>query len=241
MIVFVDVGNTRIKWCSTNMQVTALAIGEWQSQLPVWRQMGVTQVWVSCVAGLDWQQEFVAACEQQLKLSPHFARVKNEVDGLKLAYTDLNSLGVDRWLAMLAANKQLRSGTGVVLSAGSAITVDFIQANQHLGGLIVPGIQMSIAALDRGTGRIGLQLGELPAPWQAGSSTQACVLNGVSALLHGLLQQISEHSVWCEPNTRLMLCGGNAPNLIAMLPEGMAYDLHPYLVLEGLALLFSNG
>ena len=63
--------------------------------------------------------------------------------GVTNQYADLQSLGVDRWLAMLAAFRQGGGGACVVVDGGSALTVDVVDgAGLHRGGYIVPGQSM---------------------------------------------------------------------------------------------------
>ena len=49
--------------------------------------------------------------------------------------TDYRGLGIDRAVACRAISD------GVIIDAGSAITVDIVQNNTHLGGYILPGLQ----------------------------------------------------------------------------------------------------
>jgi type III pantothenate kinase len=48
--------------------------------------------------------------------------------------TDYKNLGIDRIMACKSID------TGTIIDAGSAITVDFMKDNRHLGGVIFPGI-----------------------------------------------------------------------------------------------------
>ncbi len=64
----------------------------------------------------------------------HTVDLSNE---LRLS-SDYTTLGADRAFACFAAND------GVVVDAGSAITVDIMQEGFHLGGFILPGIQTFI-------------------------------------------------------------------------------------------------
>jgi type III pantothenate kinase len=48
--------------------------------------------------------------------------------------TNYKNLGIDRIMACKSVK------TGTVIDAGSAITVDFMKKNNHLGGIIFPGI-----------------------------------------------------------------------------------------------------
>ncbi len=66
-------------------------------------------------------------------------KVREEFNGFKTLYNS-ETLGVDRWLACLAAYRIYKQDI-VVIDAGTAITVDFVTSNGlHLGGYIVSGI-----------------------------------------------------------------------------------------------------
>jgi type III pantothenate kinase len=65
-----------------------------------------------------------------LKLNSEAVNLKNLVD----FETDYQNLGIDRIMACKSVK------TGTVIDAGSAITVDFMKENKHLGGIIFPGI-----------------------------------------------------------------------------------------------------
>lgn len=62
-------------------------------------------------------------CPQSINLAPYFS--------LDTAY---RGLGIDRIAACQTISE------GVVIDAGSAITIDIMQDNMHLGGYILPGI-----------------------------------------------------------------------------------------------------
>lgn len=62
-------------------------------------------------------------CPQSINLAPYF-----------LLDTAYRGLGIDRIAACQTISE------GVVIDAGSAITIDIMQDNMHLGGYILPGI-----------------------------------------------------------------------------------------------------
>ncbi len=66
-----------------------------------------------------------------LKLNPNAINLKNYVR-FKSAYS--NTLGIDRVMAFKAIND------GVVVDAGSFITLDIVENGFHLGGVIMPGL-----------------------------------------------------------------------------------------------------
>src|SRR3546814_17254315 len=79
------------------------------------------------------------AVRSQLVQIPNFARSSAGWHGLRNAYREPERLGVDRWLAMIAAWHTHR-GAACIANAGTALTVDVIDAQgQHLGGIIAAG------------------------------------------------------------------------------------------------------
>ena len=70
----------------------------------------------------------------QKRLVDHYPNAINLEDHLSLD-TNYIGLGVDRAVACSALSD------GVIVDAGSAITVDIMQNGMHLGGYILPGLQ----------------------------------------------------------------------------------------------------
>lgn len=75
-------------------------------------------------------------------LKEHLAQKKNYVD--LEPYFELDTiykgLGVDRVATCCAVE------SGIIIDAGSAITVDIISSNSHLGGFIMPGLNSALNA-----------------------------------------------------------------------------------------------
>lgn len=255
MTLLVDVGNSNIKWRELHQpdQVHVQPTATWESLLPVWRNLAPSAMWVSSVKSRAWQQQFARLSTATLGVVPHFAVVEDLTAGLALAYSEPTQLGVDRFLGLLAARARFPQTALTLISAGSALTVDYLSATgQHMGGLITPGLMMSLHALDRGTGRIGAHQPTWRAHWVPGRSTQACVSAGLAALYSGLLDQVVE-ATHCagdgmggEKPPRLLVTGGDAriiTELLAGLSPSPSWSVQPYLVLDGLAWLqrFKNG
>ena len=151
MKLLVDLGNTRLKCAladgDTLQAVHAFAHGgaaagagaEFTAQLSDWLlQVDAPQgVWLASVAGEGLTRQVQGVFE----VAGHrVQRVLTQASTptLRVAYADPQRLGVDRWLAMLAA--RARATTPVLIaSVGSALTVDAVDGHgQHLGGLIAP-------------------------------------------------------------------------------------------------------
>ena len=168
-------------------------------------------------------------------LEPRLAVTEKERAGLINAYTDVATMGVDRWLAMLAAwNKYKRPAC--VIDFGTAVTVDIIlKSGQHAGGFILPGMSLMSAALVRETHGIH-QYHETAPQLEFGRSTAACMRNGFAFALVGLIQRCVE-KIREEQGAELsfIITGGGAEQALRLMPG--QYFHEPHLVLEGLSLL----
>lgn len=68
--------------------------------------------------------------------------------GIRSGYQNPSSLGVDRFVGLVAARHLLGQQACVVIDCGTAITIDALENNgQHRGGLILPGLQLAADAL----------------------------------------------------------------------------------------------
>lgn len=85
-------------------------------------------------AVMQWiNRQFSQAQIQLLKSLP-------VLDGLVNHYDDHEQLGVDRWLAVVAA-RQLSQQDCIIIDAGTAITIEVLSQRQgFLGGAIMPGL-----------------------------------------------------------------------------------------------------
>lgn len=237
MKLWVDVGNTNIKW-QWGPDVHSDAGASWQRLLARWALLQPRAIYVSCVKSKAWQQAFADACTKATGVAPVFAKVSPGLIGPRLAYDEPAALGVDRWLGMAALWASVRDSYALI-SAGSAVTVDYVDRRKgHLGGQIIPGVGMSLNALDRGTGRIGCQAPGFSPPWQPGASTSACVEAGLTALYSGFLRQICEHPLIRAESSVLVLTGGDAQVLLPLLGSPHKAVVYPFAVLEGLRYLF---
>ncbi len=93
-------------------------------------------------------------CENTKNTQIDIAKVVKEHSGVTIAYTEPHNLGVDRWLALLAAHHYVKQGieqdveqdaassSWLIIDAGTAVTVDLMDKGKHLGGMIIPGLQL---------------------------------------------------------------------------------------------------
>lgn len=198
-------------------------------------------VFVANVAGTAMATALTDAVRARWNCPIRFAASERSACGVTNAYTDHRQLGVDRWLAVLAAYLAHRQAACVV-DAGTAITLDQVDGKgRHLGGLIVPGLDLMQAALDRETSdlaRLGAGGAGVPAPPRSMTAvtTPNAIVGGCFWAAACLIERSVETLRRQCADAMLVLTGGDADRLLPMLDPDT--DHRPLLVLEGLAARF---
>lgn len=238
MKLFLDIGNTAMKWRSRDVKGVeggGWAHGrDWQPLVQrLAEQLGggqVSELWVASVAGLEADRDLAQVLQQRLLAKPQFYYSSAADAGVRNAYSEPERLGVDRWLAMIEVHG--RHGEAVVIDCGSAMTVDAVtRAGEHLGGYIVPGVQMLRDSLFKGTARVRVTENVAPSV-QLGRSTSACVEHGLRAMSVGFVEfAIGRCRAQLSAECPVYLTGGDAEWLRDSLPGGLLHD--PDLVLDG--------
>ena len=237
MILELDVGNSRIKWRTLAAQGQAVARGScsrkevsdgrmpWGDPLSA---PGLRRIRVSNVAGPEIAADLDRWARDALGIAPEYARATGCGAGVTSGYREPAKLGVDRWLALLAAWHEL-SRACVVADAGTAVTVDVLDGSGvHQGGYIVPGLTLMLNALLSGTSGVRLSAGPV-ATLAAGTCTSDAVLRGGTAMTIALIERTRSGL-----ELPLVLTGGDADLLAPWLAEPTL--LRPELVLDGLGL-----
>lgn len=225
----VDAGNTRAKWRACDHRGIFDSGKDLQAALaekPSWKAL-VEDVWVSSVH--DEHNEWVLQVFPQAQ----FAKSQVSQGGLSNSYEDVHKMGVDRWLAMLAAWSKYPDQSHIVIDAGTALTLDVIdEFGRHVGGYICPGFSLMKHSLLGGTKRVMAE-----DEWQVGralgNSTQDCVDHGVQDMVACWL----EHHRALQPTARIWVTGGDGQRLVSLLAEPVLFEAD--LVLDGLQIHFS--
>src|SRR5690606_3737828 len=131
--LLVDIGNSRIKWITASgSSSTAMQAAAWTSaELPalldrIWGDLPVPEaVAVSNVAGADVAQLLDRWAQRQWSLTPRHAAVTPTACGMTIAAYDVRRLGVDRWLAAIAAWRR-HGRAACIVDCGTAITIDAV-------------------------------------------------------------------------------------------------------------------
>ena len=243
MNLLVDIGNTRVKW-AYGENITLFDHGGFtyiQDTLPEqlahnWRALIQPEhVYIASVVDAETTGKVREYIREAWSLEPQLAVVEKERAGLRNAYADVTAMGVDRWLAMLAAWSRYKRPV-CVIDCGTAVTVDVIlEDGQHAGGFILPGMALMAAALVRETHGIHMHH-EAASQLEFGRSTATCVRNGFAFALAGLIERCAG-KIREEEGAELLfiVTGGGAEQALPLLSG--QYFHEPHLVLEGLNLI----
>lgn len=237
MILDVDIGNTRIKWllrASTGSIVDRAAAGyrmESAVEAAFVHVENVARVRLSSVVG-NVTNEFIAMARRRWGVQPEVATVIDGAGDVVCGYDVPEKLGIDRWLAVVAAWNRVKQPL-MVIDAGSALTLDIVDAGgYHRGGYIIPGREMMKKTL--GSDTWGVKVEQVGA-WDIapGTNTDAAVTNGCTLAAVGALER-----AWRDTGiSNIVITGGDGPDLRRSLQTKARVIEVPDLVLEGLSLV----
>lgn len=241
MDLLIDIGNTSLKWapCESG-EVREMRAVRHHGALPIdlhaaWDQLPrPRRVVVASVSTRELTGSLIASCRSRWGVEAELAAVDPRYPGVEIAYAEPARLGVDRWLALIAAH-QGSAGPVLIVDAGTAVTFDLLlSSGRHLGGLILPGIEMMRNSLLAGTSIPRVEPAETHLPWATDTAAAVGIgsIEAPGALAERLLRRLEETAG--EAPT-LLLTGGDAERLRTAVPAKVRVE--PDLVLKGLALL----
>ncbi|MEX2479949.1 MAG: type III pantothenate kinase [Gammaproteobacteria bacterium] len=240
MLLLIDIGNTRIKaaaWHGGELEalpaLPTAAATDWRPWLADLRPSGQPRrVLVSNVAGIEVAGELARHVFDTWGIEAEFVVPTRRCHGMTTSYREPARLGVDRWLAALAA-WHLHPGAVAVVDLGTALTIDVVDTGgRHLGGLIAPGLELMRTSLTRGTAQLAST--GIAAVAGFGTNTEDGISLGCWSAVAGLLRETRarvnrtpgcDDAVW-------FLTGGGASDIQGMFDWPV--QCSPDLVLRGL-------
>lgn len=234
MILCLDAGNSRIKWGIAEAAGSAwLARGAVDTAAPLalagqLEAQHLPPRAIACsVAGarLDATLSELLAVRG---IALRWLRSSAAAYGLINGYRNPEQLGADRWAALIAA-RGLHDGPAVVVMAGTATTIDLLEADGRFrGGLILPGFDLMRAALAGSTAQLPLaraQFAELP------RSTEEAIVAGCLHAQVGAIERMFAR-IASDARACCLLSGGAAAPLAGALTVPL--QRVDNLVLDGL-------
>jgi type III pantothenate kinase len=158
--------------------------------------------------------------------------------GLNILYDNPREVGADRVVNAVAALEKY-GGPCIVVDLGTAITFDAVSAHaEYLGGVICPGIGISIAGLFQKTARLPMvdfrDPGRLIGT-NTVASMQSGLYYGLIAMIDGIVERMAAE---LGPGTRTVATGGHA----GLITRGSKWvkTADEDLTLEGLRLIWEK-
>ena len=152
MLLAIDIGNTSISFgiFKGRKLVKTFRVGTEQCSVPTWARF----------LAMTGKIDDAIICSVVPKLTPAIAKAIKQMAGvspiiigkdinlpIKNKYKNPKQVGQDRLVDAIAA-KELYGAPAIVVDSGTAITFDYISKNgDYEGGIIVPGIDISLKAL----------------------------------------------------------------------------------------------
>lgn len=251
MILLVDIGNSRVKWaCLSGGQMIAglPAVHRGREPLTLWDMMWPSlpvpqRLLVATVSAPALSESLSAWTRTHWSLTPEFVRADGWALGVTNGYRQPETLGVDRWLALIGARQLPETCTRpiCVVDCGTALTADVLTTEgEHLGGWIAPGLVLMRRQLVMEAAALaGINLPVSRGGHGFGRETGEAIMEGTRQACVGfVVQSLATAQQQLGARPALVVTGGGAEELMPSLPEGAR--LCPDLVLRGLAAVASQ-
>lgn len=238
MKLLLDIGNTRVKWaCLGDDGLYGFASQRHERRVELPELFGeaeaCTTVWLASVADEAYTSQLEDALQHSSGAQVHRLVSSAECGGVRNGYAEPAQLGVDRWAAMVGARQRYHTALCVV-DCGSAMTIDVLdEQGRHLGGYIVPGLQMQQSLLREGTAGVRAD-GETEQSGRWGVDTRSCLKRGAEHSQAALIERASRLLAReLEQRVTTVITGGDAAVILPLLGLDVRYEEH--LVLQGMA------
>jgi type III pantothenate kinase len=242
-ILLVDAGNTRVKWALARdgslpgewIAGGAVAHADLESLQDAWSghavaHNNITRAVVSNVAGAALRERLSALLARLWPtLQPEWFGAQAELAGLRNRYRNPTQLGADRFAAALGARALHPGKALVVATCGTATTVDGVSADgEFLGGMILPGLNLMLQSLARGTAQLPEASADAPLPPSFADNTLDAIRSGCVSAQAGAI----ERACAALPAELCIVSGGAAPQVAPAL--SVPYRMLHNVVLVGL-------
>ena len=208
MLLVVDAGNTNVVFavyengtqrglwrCATDAKRTADEYAVWLTQLLTLRGLYPKQISDAIIASVVPGATFnlKRLCKDHFRCEPLIVGDARLDLGVKAVVGRPEEVGADRLVNAYAAAQAYRPPL-IIVDFGTATTFDVVNSDgDYCGGVIAPGINLSLEALDRAAAK--LPRVEIVQPARViGTSTVACMQSGIFwgyiGLIEGLVGRI---------------------------------------------------
>jgi type III pantothenate kinase len=233
--LLLDAGNSALKWVLMTVdghvgpahgtrrnappdELTASLVREWRERadIPVQAAYGCAVASPSLMRAIE--QAVLQAFALPVRWFESQPRYEHGGVVLRNGYRDCTQLGVDRWHSLIAARAAHPDRSLVVVTAGTATTVDGVTIDgSFIGGAIAPGVRLMYEALAKGTARLPVSRGQLVA---YPDNTDDAIASGVLGSQLGLIERFVRNFRVEHGTPLIVLTGGHAAQLAPYVGVG---------------------
>ncbi|MDO4997641.1 MAG: bifunctional biotin--[acetyl-CoA-carboxylase] ligase/type III pantothenate kinase [Neisseria sp.] len=238
-ILLLDGGNSQLKWAWVSNQrlgeVQRKPYRDLQALRDDWLEYGAADVRIiGCAVCGDEKKALVA---EALGSEVQWLSSMANALGIKNHYRNPAEHGADRWFNVLGA-RGVSQNACVVVSCGTAVTVDALSADNHyLGGTIMPGFHLMKESMALKTANLNRPIGRIYGfPTTTSNALASGMMDAVCGSILLMHQRLQERSAGAA--TDIVITGGGAVRVCAALPEAFKAQHRVYavdnLVIQGL-------
>jgi len=217
MNLLIDVGNTQIKFVTehnyTFSDINRISHQDFTPKYfdEQWKE--IKNIIIACVGNKEISTRLLQWAEQK---NICYKQVKTPAQkfSITVGYKNFEQFGVDRWLALLGAEKIFPKTCCLIIDAGTATTIDLLSAEgNHQGGWIIPGLATMHTSLALNTHNISVA-NNVSSQTDFGDNTNDNVINGCFAATIGAIKlamtEVEKKGLRLE---HIILTGGNANSI----------------------------
>lgn len=258
LVLLVDAGNTCLKWSYLEGgEISSQQRIYYQSAKPIeaYKKLLVNQL-KSCkkvVMVSVLGDAFNLEAERMTKdYSVVFKNIESryQLANVKNSYLEPEKLGADRFVSLIAAYHLEGIGRRpcLIIDSGTATTIDAINSDgEHLGGLILPGLNLCRSSLLDNTKLLPQwnKEGLNKAPTLFAKETTEAITSasffGLAGAIDSICRRMEKEIVSKQGDFKVgkIISGGNASQLLPYLEDD--YQLHDNLIMIGLSVVLKLG
>lgn len=219
--MFIDAGNSRVKWASYDTQTTKLGVitaesysihkgnNKYLTVNQLLEREKPARVILVHVLGANFEQAILSQCHQ-LQIKCQFVTSSITCCGVTNGYDIAENFGADRFVALIAAHHLFPQENVIVIDAGTAVTIDMVDSKGlHLGGVILPGLQLWIDTLIKNTQLQHTSVIEMPDVFA--KNTQMGIDSGrLMGLSGAILHVCNVMEKTMDQSIKRIFCGGDS-------------------------------
>lgn len=253
MLLAIDAGNTNTlfaiyddsdrmvdSWrASTDAKRTADEYAVWLTQLMALAQVRPAAVTGAIIASVVPATVFAlkSLCRRYFKLEPMVIGEPGVEIGIEVRIARPDQVGADRLVNAVAAHASF-GGPLIVIDFGTATTFDVIGADgAYEGGIIAPGINLSLEALDRAAAKLPRIALKGPPKQVIGQATIPAMESGAYwgyvGLIEGIVTRVKDE--YGQP-MKVVATGGLAP--LFAEATGCIEEIDPDITMRGLCAIY---